>query len=148
MVSLLIAGALAAQQPLSQQAVDPPQVDMPRRVFELTGARPRECGRHPLQSVNGRLEGATRQQLEASLQCAREAIKAGQPFWTFVEQRGIDSWVAHGFLRTASGDVRHFVYDSAPCGNPSCQPRLTLQPCQLPSVTATGVGDGADFACS
>jgi hypothetical protein len=145
MVSLLIAGALAAQQVLARQAADPPLVDMPRRVFELTGASPRECGRHPLQSVNGRLEGATRQQLEASVQCARDAINAGRPFWTFVEHRGIDSWVAHGFLRTASGDVRRFVYDSAPCGNPSCQPLLTLQPCRLPSVT--GERDGADFSC-
>jgi len=145
MVSLLIAGALSTQQALSQQAADPPVVDMPRRVFEITGASPRECGRHPLRSVNGRFEGATRQQLEASLQCARDAIKSGQPFWTFVEHRGIDSWVAHGFLRTASGDVRRFVYDSAPCGNPSCQPLLTLERCQLPSVT--GEGDEADFTC-
>ncbi|HEV8394875.1 MAG TPA: hypothetical protein VGQ37_11410 [Vicinamibacterales bacterium] len=148
MVSLLIAGALAAQtraQP--QQPAEPPLVDMPRRVLEMTGASPRECGRYPLRQANGRLEGATSEQLEASVQCVREAIKAGQPFWTFVEHPGIDSWVANGFLRTASGDVHYFVYDSAPCGRPGCQPKLTLLLCQLPSVKRNGNGNAVGFDC-
>ena len=143
MVTLLMAGALAVQA-LSQSA---PIVDMPRRVFEITGANPRECGRHPLREVNGRREGATREQLEASLECARDAIKAGQPFWTFVELRGIDSWVAIGFLRTASGDVRYFGYDSNPGGGLGYSPRLTLQPCQLPSVRPAVDGSAASFYC-
>jgi hypothetical protein len=146
MVILLAVGALTAQV-LARQAIDPPLVDMPRKVFEITGAKPRECGRHPLRQVNGRREGATREQLDASLQCAREAIQAGQPFWTFVELPGIDSWVGHGLLRTASGDVRRFVYDSAPCGGPQCQPELTLEPCASPSVASTADGRSVDFSC-
>jgi hypothetical protein len=145
MVSLLI-GVLAAPL-LVQPAVDPPLVDMARRVFVITGADPRECGRHPLRDVNERREGPTREQLEASLRCVSEAIQTGQRFWTFVELPGIDSWVAHGFLRTASGDLRHFVYDSAPCGGPRCQPELTLEPCARPGVTSTPGGTGFDFAC-
>jgi hypothetical protein len=144
MVILLMAGALAVQA-LSQSP--PPLIDMPRKVFEITGANPRECGRHPLRQVNGRREGATRKQLEASLQCAREAIKAGQAFWTFVELPGIDSWVGHGFLRTASGDVRFFEYDSDPCGGIRCGPDLSLYPCAEPVVTADAGGEDADFSC-
>ena len=142
-----MAGALAAQQALSQQPVDPPLVDMPRRVFEITGANPRECGRHSLRSVNGRFEGATRQALEASLQCARDAIKSGRPFWTFVERRGIDSWIAHGILRTAGGDLRFFAYDAAPCGGPGCQPTLSLESCREPAVKPAADGDEPDFTC-
>jgi hypothetical protein len=97
--------------------------------------------------VNGRLEGATRQQLETSLRCVRDAINAGQPFWTYTERPGIDSWVAHGLLRTADGTVHVFVYDGSPCGGPQCQPKLSLEPCREPAVKPAADGSAADFTC-
>ena len=135
--------ALAAQ-PLPRVS---PVVDMARRVAAITGSSPRECGRHPAREVGGRVERATRDQLRASLECARVAIKSGQPFWTFVEAHGIDSWVAHGLLRTASGDLRFFEYDSDPCGGIRCEPDLSLYPCAEPVVTADAGGEDADFSC-
>jgi len=121
---------------------------MARRVFAVTGSGPRECGRHPLRQVERTILDAPFADLQASLQCARQAIQARQPFWTFVERRGIDSFVAHGLLRTAEGEMRYFYYDSAPCGGPGCEGELTLELCASPSVKpATPDGEAPDFSC-
>jgi len=130
MLTALVVVALAAQAPSRANLL----MDMQKRVFEVTGANPRECGRHPSRQVDGKVVYATRQQLQASLECARDAVRTGQPFWTFVEVHGIDSWVAHGLLRTASGEVQFFDYDSDPCGGPRCGGDLSLFPCAEPVV--------------
>jgi hypothetical protein len=149
-----LAAGLAAQESVVVQAPanvfpprDPPLVDMPRRVFALTGADPVDCGAYPLRQVNDALQGATRDQLRAALRCAERAIKDRRPFWTYNERRGIDSWVAHGLLRTSSGELRSFVYDGSPCGGPGCEPRLSVQPCREPSVRPAADGAGPDFSC-
>ena len=137
-------GALAVQV-LPRPPIDPPLVDMPRRVFDITGASPRECGRFPRRDLTVRRAGATRSDLEAAVRCARRAMRDRQPFWTFVEQPGIDSWVAHGLLRKSDGTVHWFEYDSAPCGGPGCEPDLSLEPCAEPAVTPAG--EEPDFTC-
>ena len=141
---VLLAGALTAQV-LPRAPIDPHVVDMSRRVFEITGASPRECGRFPRRDLTVRHAGATRDELEGAVRCARQAMRDRQPFWTFVEQPGIDSWVAHGLLRTASGDVRWFEYDSDPCGGPGCKSDLSLHPCR--EVAVTPEADEPDFTC-
>src|SRR5262249_24901411 len=120
--------------------------DMASHVFAVTGAAPRECGRHPLRQSGRTLRDPSLAELQASLQCVRQAIAARQSFWTFVQRRGIDSYVAHGLLGTADGAVRWFGYDSAPCGNSSCQGELTLEPCADP-IVQTPADDAPDFSC-
>ena len=129
------------------QAVAPPMVDLPMRVVALTGDSPRECGRLQIRDLAGKRVAAARGELDAAVRCARQAIREGKPFWTYVQRRGLDSWIAHGLLRTAGGDVRFFAYDSAPCGGPSCQPTLSLEPCREPAVKAAADGDEPDFSC-
>ena len=124
-----------------------PLVDMPGRVFQQTGAMPRECGRFQLRQVASTFEGATREQLQAAVRCARQAMRDRQPFWTFVQHRGIDSWGATGLLRTAAGELHIFGYDSTPCGGPGCQPRLSLQRCEDPAVKPAADGAAPDFTC-
>lgn len=144
MRTLLIAVMLSAG--LSAQVQ--PVADMARRVLAVTGSAPRECGRHLLRQVGGKTVDAPLADLQASLQCVRQAIAAGEPVWAFVQRRGIDSFVAHGLLRTANGDVQAFYYDSAPCGGPRCEGELRLEPCVSPSVTPTSAnGQAPDFAC-
>ena len=136
---LLSAGLSAQVQPVA---------DMARRVFAETGSSPRECGRHPLRQVGRTTVEAPLAELRASLQCVQQAIQARQPFWTFVQRRGIDSFVAHGLLRTADGEVRYFYYDSAPCGGPGCEGELTLELCASPAVKPrTADGEAPDFEC-
>ena len=129
------------------QAVEPPLVDLPRKVLALTGGSPRECGRFQLREAAAPLEGATRNELGAAVRCARQAMRDGQPFWTFNQRRGIDSWVAHGLLRTSSGALHYFVYDASPCGGPNCQPTLSLEPCRDVGVRPATDGEPVDFTC-
>ena len=127
---------------------DPVFVDLPLKVFALTGDSPRECGRFQLRQVGASFVGATRDELRAAVRCAQRAIKEGQAFWTYNQRRGIDSWVANGLLRTAAGELRFFSYDSSPCGGgPGCEPRLSLEPCRDPYVQRAVDGEGDDFRC-
>lgn len=139
-----MAGALAAQV-LAREPIDPHVADMSRQVFEITGTSPRECGRFPRRAVAGRRVGATRNELEGAVRCARQAMRDRQPFWTFAEQQGIDSWVAHGLLRAPDASLQFFAYDSDPCGGPGCRSDLSLFPCEKPAVTPDAAD--ADFTC-
>jgi hypothetical protein len=140
-------GAVGALVLVVAGAVSQEAVDLPAQVLGLTGGSPRECGRFEIREVAGKRVAATRGELDAAVRCARQAIRDRQPFWTFVERRGIDSWIAHGLLRTAGGDLRFFVYDAAPCGGPHCQPTLSLEPCREPAVKPAAEGGEADFSC-
>lgn len=154
-IALMLA-SLAGQQstsitvlpPRTVPAPDPYFVDLPLKVFALTGESPRECGRFQRRQVGGSFEGATRDELQGAVRCAQKAIKEGQPFWTYTERRGIDSWVADGLLRTATGELRFFSYDASPCGGgPGCESRLHLEPCGAPAVKPAADGDGPNFTC-
>ena len=152
---LMLAGALGQDStsltvllPRPTPPRDPVFVDLPLKVFALTGDSPRECGRFQLRQVGASFVGATRDQLQAALRCAQRAIKEGQPFWTYNQRRGIDSWVANGLLRTAAGEVRSFSYDSSPCGGGSgCEPRLDSEPCRKPAIQPASDGNPPDFVC-
>jgi len=126
---------------------EPPLVDMPKRVFALTGANPVDCGGYQLRHVNGVRQGATRAQLQAAVRCAERAMKERRTFWTYNERSGIDSWFARGLLRTSSGELHLFSYDASPCGGPGCEPKLSLEPCGQPYVQAAADGEGPDFRC-
>jgi hypothetical protein len=126
----------------------PPVADMARRVFAVIGPAPRECGRRQLRQSGRMTLDPPLADLQTSLECVRQAIAARQPFWTFVQRRGIDSFVAHGLLGTTNGEVQYFDYDSSPCGGPRCGGELTLAPCTSPSVKpASADGEAADFEC-
>jgi hypothetical protein len=140
---LLVFAGVVGQQ---SQSV-PPYVDLPLKVLALTGNSPRECGRFRLRQVGTRFESATPKELEAAVRCARQAVRDGRPFWTFNERHGIDSWVAHGLLRTADGALHYFVYDGSPCGGPQCEPTLSLEPCREPAVMPAADGMAVDFTC-
>lgn len=145
LIAVVLSAGLSAQV---QPAAVPPVTDLTRRILAVTGPAPRECGRHQLRRVGGKTVDVARAALQTSMQCVREAIAARQPFWTFVERRAIDSFVAHGLLRTANGAVQFFEYDSSPCGGPACGGDLTLEPCANPSVKSDSADRGApDFEC-
>ena len=112
------------------------------RVRAITGAAPAECGRHFI--------NAGRSELESSLQCAIFAARAKQPFWTFQQLQGIDSWVAVGFAAGPDGLIRYFSYDSSPGGGPrnDSRFRLTASPCARPSVVLVLVNGDERFSCS
>ena len=137
-----VAAALAAQE-----SATAPLVDMPRRVLALTGADPVDCGGYPLRREKETWQGATRDQLQAAVRCAQRAIRDGRPFWTYNQRQGIDSWIAHGLLRTSGGELRSFSYDSAPCGGPGCEPQLSVDPCREPYVRPATDGDPPEFSC-
>ena len=140
-LAAVLALGLAA---LAGQAVESPSVDLRNRVVALTGSSPRECGLFQLRKA---FEGATRNELEAAVRCARQAVRDGQPFWTANQRQGIDSWVAHGLLRTSDGALHFFVYDSAPCGGPNCRGELSLEPCREVAVKPAADGEPVDFTC-
>jgi hypothetical protein len=103
-------------------------------VRSFTGPQAAECGRHPV--------AVSPEALTKSLACAMEASAQRRPFWTFKEDPGIDSRLAHGLLGDSDGAVFRFHWDSAPCGGPGCAPRYSIESCPVP-----GVGIGSRFVC-
>jgi hypothetical protein len=61
--------------------------------------------------------------------CVNGALQQRQPFFFVVQGPGIDSYMATGLVGDASGNVKRFWYDSAPCGGPHCRERFTVWPC-------------------
>jgi hypothetical protein len=115
------------------------------RVRLIIGMQPAECGQHFLTRTSDTVVAIGRSELELSLKCGMAAARAKQPFWTFKQEQGIDSWIAQGLLGGPDGLIQHFWYDSAPCGGSGCEPRLTISPCARPSVSS--VDGQARFSC-
>jgi hypothetical protein len=116
------------------------------RLQPTIGAPPAECGRHFLMRTSRGFSAARAGELDLSLNCGMAAAKAFRPFWTFKQEHGIDSWVAHGLIGSSDGTIQRFWYDSAPCGGPGCEARLAVTPCKRPSVRTTPDGR-AEFVC-
>jgi hypothetical protein len=69
--------------------------------------------------------------------CISEARRRGRAFSYSIEGYGIDSYVASGLVGERGGRVQRFVYDSAPCGGPSCKEAWELCDCKVAKDTAT-----------
>jgi hypothetical protein len=132
------------------QGVDPPRPDPVRElrahVERVTGPEPRDCGQHRLAYAGRSPVLISEEALRGSLSCGTTAAKTRQPFWTFTQGQGIDSWVAHGLLGTEEGTVYSFSFDNAPCGGPGCPSRFLVEPCERPAVTSSP-HFGAEFQC-
>lgn len=112
----------------------------------MTGPEPLDCGQHRLVYAGDSPVLISEEALQRSLSCGTEAAKARQPFWTFKQGQGIDSWIAHGLLGTDQGAVYRFSFDSAPCGGPGCPSRFLVEPCETPVVTGNPPW-GPEFSC-
>lgn len=99
-------------------------------VRSFTGPQAEDCGRHQV--------AASAEALTKSLACALAASAKRRPFWTFREDQGIDSRLAHGLLGNSDGTVHLFRWDSAPCGGPGCAPRYSIEICPMPNVDTVG----------
>lgn len=101
-----------------------PGADLPLRELQLSdsGAAASECG----VSVDVWSRAAVR--------CVQSAIAAGQPFHARMSRQGIDSVVTFGVAMRPNGSVVTYVYDSAPCGGPTCPPGLERTECGARNV--------------
>jgi hypothetical protein len=117
------------------------------KVRGVVGTQPIECGRHLLRRTSDGADASDVSGLEASLKCGIAAARAKQPFWTFRQERGIDSWIAQGLLGGADGVIQYFSYDSSPDGDASsdANARLTVSSCARPSVV--GLQGYGRFSC-
>jgi hypothetical protein len=141
----VVAVVMSAAWPAAQDRVRP-AADLEARVLTLAGPGAVDCGRYLQHAPDSGVAAPVPRELEASLTCGRQATAEERPFWTFVQRRGVDSFVAHGVLGTPDGAIQMFAYDSAPCGGPGCEPSFTLSDCERAHVQ-TDPDDDPDFAC-
>ena len=124
-----------------------PADDLRQYVEQFTGSEPRECGRHLLVQRERQWVAADEGALQKSVECGVAAASTRRAFWTFKQNQGIDAWIASGLLGTGSGVIYRFSYDSAPCGGPGCQSRITFERCDKP-IAATGSNQLSEFRCA
>lgn len=67
--------------------------------------------------------------------CVAEAFEAGVAFIARYERQGTDSKVITAVASNTEGTVKLFLWDSAPCGGPGCDPVTDVQSCEGPSLT-------------
>lgn len=119
------------------------------RVRPTVDVEPTDCGQHFVRRTSDGLFGSAGvSDLELSLKCGMAAARAKQPFWTFAQLQGIDSWFAEGLVGGSDGLIRHFSYDSSPSGNlaDDSRFRLDMSACARPPVR---IRNGyATFACA
>jgi len=118
------------------------------RCEAITGPNPLDCGQHLLVGAFLRTAPIGEDALGRSLECGVDAAARRQPFSTFRQLQGIDSWVANGLIGTADGTIQRFSWDSAPCGLPGqCTGRLETTPCRNPSIANIPNQGGLIFIC-
>jgi hypothetical protein len=124
-----------------------PVAELRSYAERFTGTKPLDCGLHTLTLLDGRWFPANEAALQKSVACGIAAAAKHQPFWTFKQEQGIDSWVALGLVGTPEGLVYRFSYDSAPCGGPHCPGRISFERCESPQAVA-GQYNRAEFRCT
>ena len=127
LVAAVAGGSAQAPNPYSADAVL-------ARLQARLGIKPSECGRHPLPQ-RGAPSDDYANALTASVRCVTQAAEQRRPSWMFVQEQGIDSWVATGLVSGADGVVQRFDYDSDPSGGSGAASTLSLRPCAPPAVT-------------
>ena len=80
----------------------------------------------------------------ASVRCVLDAAAQRRQSWMFVQQQGIDSWVATGLVSGADGVVQRFNYDSDPSGGGGAAATLHMTLCGAPTVTRRNGGTRLD----
>jgi hypothetical protein len=108
-----------------------PAQDVVNRLLSFTGSNPVECGRH---LRPGWTNPPTADLPERWLTCVRQAARANRPFFLLIQNMGIDSWVASGFVGAFDGIIRQFSYDSDPMGGGGAPPNFRVRPCSAPAV--------------
>jgi hypothetical protein len=92
------------------------------------------CARFRYQFIRGSTPTAL--ELEALQTCMASAFEGDRVFYFSIEGTAVDSYVATGLMRTRSGQLQRFWYDSAPCGGPGCPERFQFAACQAPGDLA------------
>lgn len=105
-----------------------------RRVQELTGPSPVECGRH---LRPGYQNAPTRELLSEMLRCALNASSSKEPFWLLIQNLTFDSWGASGLAAGPDGVIQRFQHRSDPY---SSAPPITFSPCENPSLQINSDG--------
>ena len=131
-IGLAAVASLDAQEPSRPRPYTPEAVL--ERLRDRVGVSPIECGRHRLpESLTP--PDSYADALSASVRCVVDAAALRRQSWMFVQQRGIDSWVAMGLVSGADGVVRRFDYDSDPSGGSGVAATVDMMPCGAPTVT-------------
>ena len=105
-----------------------------RRVQQLTGPSPVECGRH---LRPGYQNVPTRDLLDEMLRCALNATSSKTPFWLLIQNLTFDSWGASGLAAGPDGVLRRFQHRSDPY---SSAPPITFRPCDNPDLQINSDG--------
>jgi len=122
--------------------VEPAPRELRSYVERFTGPQPVDCGQHSLAKP---FAEAGSDELQKSVACALSAAQDKKPFWALKQNQGIDSLVFQGILGTTDGVTFRFNYDSAPCGNPECPGRFSIERCERPAVASRG--GRTEFTC-
>lgn len=104
-----------------------------RKVARHTGTETLDCGRHG--------PGASASALEASLTCASNAVRDGQPFSVIVQSIARGTHGGNGLLAGSDGVIQIFHYDRGGL-------RFEARPCSAPRVTPSPSGSGFAFTCA
>jgi hypothetical protein len=140
----LIAVASVSAQELSRPRPYTPEAVL-QRLRDRVGTSPIECGRHPLPE-SLRPPDSYADALTASVRCVVDAAALRRQSWMFVQQRGIDSWVATGLVSGTDGVVQQFNYDSDPSGGSGAAATIQMTTCGAPTVSLRN--GGVRFECS
>lgn len=124
-----------------------PQDQLRMMIDANTGRPAADCGQHLLTRIGDDWVPADRDIVEKSLACALAHASARQSFSTFRQKRGIDSWVAQGWIGDHSGVIQRFVFEGRSCVWSSCAPGFELTRCDQPAIVATADGD-FDLSCA
>jgi hypothetical protein len=124
-----------------------PVDDLRHYVHRFTGSQPLDCGQHRLVQQGADWMAADERALQKSVECGLAAASAKRTFWTFNQDRGIDSTMLTGILGTSEGIIYRFSYDSDPCGGSGCPSRISFERCDRP-VARTIASGRSEFWCS
>jgi hypothetical protein len=67
--------------------------------------------------------------------CVVEAFEAGQAFTARYQRQGTDSDIVVALASNSGGTIKLFLWDSAPCGGPGCDPVTDVQSCEGPELS-------------
>jgi hypothetical protein len=114
-------------------------------VEQVVGHEPHDCGqlhRTRQSPLSNRVDSETidPKAMERALGCARESASKRRPFFTYVSEYGIDSWLASGLMGTKRGQIIRFSFDSLGGG------RLEQDACARPRVDRSRSG-WLSFVC-
>lgn len=115
--------------------------DLAERLRVVTGDEVVDCGLE----VHSFSPAFSVYFLRQAFGCAEAARISRRPFQLLFQQRSLDSTIVVGLVGTATGAVRRFHYDSAPCGGPGCPPAFDVRPCARPAIVESQ--STADIAC-